>query len=372
MQNASQTLSQPVTAPEAAFLSIHGLRKAYGAVIAADVNVLEAQHGQLLTLLGPSGCGKTTTLRCIAGLIQPEAGAISIGGRDITSLPTHSRNLGMVFQNYAIFPHMDAYENVAYGLHGRGLTRQQIRDRVDEAFNLVELTGFEHRYRHQLSGGQQQRVALARAVAYQPDVLLLDEPFSNLDARLRKTMRLEVRKLQQRLSLTTVFVTHDQQEALSISDVVAVMNRGRVEQVGSPAEVYQRPRSEFVADFVGSTNLLPGVVRGYDAVNQLAAIDVEGGVSTLQVWHDHPLTAGALVKVLCKPEQLRLVADVAQCVVRGQLSAAAYLGSVTQYQVELSSCSLEVVMPAEQAPMFALGSTVGVELPTQMLRLIEL
>jgi putative spermidine/putrescine transport system ATP-binding protein len=359
-----------VAEADAAFLSIHGLRKTYGAVTAADVSTLEARQGQLLTLLGPSGCGKTTTLRCIAGLIAPDAGAISIGGRDITALPTHSRNLGMVFQNYAIFPHMDAYENVAYGLHGRGLSRQQIRSRVDEALSLVELSGFEHRYRHQLSGGQQQRVALARAVAYQPDVLLLDEPFSNLDARLRKTMRLEVRKLQQRLSLTTVFVTHDQQEALSISDVVAVMNRGRVEQVGTPAEVYQRPRSEFVADFVGSTNLLPAVVRGYDAVNRQAVVEVEGGVSTLQIWHDQPLAAGAQVKVLCKPEQLRLIGDVDACVLRGQLSAAAYLGSVTQYQVELSSCSLEVVVPAEEAPMLELGSMVGVELPTQMLRLI--
>jgi ABC-type Fe3+/spermidine/putrescine transport system ATPase subunit len=361
-----------VAEADAAFLAIHGLRKTYGAVTAADVSALEAHHGQLLTLLGPSGCGKTTTLRCIAGLIAPDAGAISIGGRDITALPTHSRNLGMVFQNYAIFPHMDAYENVAYGLHGRGLTRQQIRSRVDEALNLVELSGFEHRYRHQLSGGQQQRVALARAVAYQPDVLLLDEPFSNLDARLRKTMRLEVRKLQQRLSLTTVFVTHDQQEALSISDVVAVMNRGRVEQVGTPAEVYQRPRSEFVADFVGSTNLMPGVVRAYDAANRQAVVEVEGGVSSLHVWHDQPLAPGTQVKVLCKPEQLRVIRDAEACVVRGQLSAAAYLGSVTQYQVELRSCSLEVVMPAEQAPMLELGSHVGVELPTQMLRLIEL
>jgi len=359
-----------VAEADAAFLAIHGLRKTYGAVTAADVSTLEARQGQLLTLLGPSGCGKTTTLRCIAGLIAPDAGAISIDGRDITALPTHSRNLGMVFQNYAIFPHMDAYENVAYGLHGRGLSRQQIRSRVDEALSLVELSGFEHRYRHQLSGGQQQRVALARAVAYQPDVLLLDEPFSNLDARLRKTMRLEVRKLQQRLSLTTVFVTHDQQEALSISDVVAVMNRGRVEQVGTPAEVYQRPRSEFVADFVGSTNLMPAVVRGYDALNRLVVVEVEGGVSTLQIWHDQPLAAGAQVKVLCKPEQLRLIGDLDACVLRGQLSAAAYLGSVTQYQVELSSCSLEVVVPAEEAPMLELGSMVGVELPTQMLRLI--
>jgi len=179
------------------FLTIQGLRKTYGAVTAADITRLEARRGQLLTLLGPSGCGKTTTLRCIAGLIRADAGAIFIGGRDITGLPTHRRNLGMVFQNYAIFPHMNVYENVAYGLQDRGLSRSKIRARVEEALSLVELTGYEQRYRHQLSGGQQQRVALARAVAYQPDVLLLDEPFSNLDAKLRKTMRLQVRQLQQ-------------------------------------------------------------------------------------------------------------------------------------------------------------------------------
>jgi putative spermidine/putrescine transport system ATP-binding protein len=205
------------------FLTIQGLRKHYGSVVAADMTRLDARRGQLLTLLGPSGCGKTTTLRCIAGLVNPDAGAIVVNGRNITTLPTHRRNLGMVFQNYAIFPHMTVHDNVAYGLQNRGLSRQQLKVRVDEALSLVELTGFEHRYRHQLSGGQQQRVALARAVAYQPDVLLLDEPFSNLDAKLRKTMRRQVRKLQQRLQLTTVFVTHDQQEALSLSDVVAVM-----------------------------------------------------------------------------------------------------------------------------------------------------
>ena len=265
-------------------------------MLAANVDHLEAQHGQLLTLLGPSGCGKTTTLRCIAGLVAPEAGAIAIDGRDIASLPTHKRNLGMVFQNYAIFPHLSVYDNVAYGLYGRGLNKTDIRARVEEALSLVELDGYEQRYRHQLSGGQQQRVALARAIVYQPDVLLLDEPFSNLDAKLRKTMRLEVRKLQQRLGLTTVFVTHDQQEALSLSDVVAVMNQGRVEQVGAPAEVYEHPRSEFVADFIGSTNLLPGVVCDHDQGQPVVEIDDRWRV---RVWHDHPLALGAPSK--CSP-----------------------------------------------------------------------
>jgi len=347
------------------FLTIQGLRKNYGSVVAADIARLDARRGQLLTLLGPSGCGKTTTLRCIAGLVSPDAGAIVVDGRNITSLPTHRRNLGMVFQNYAIFPHMTVFDNVAYGLRGRGLAREQLRSRVEEALSLVELTGFERRYRHQLSGGQQQRVALARAVAYQPDVLLLDEPFSNLDAKLRKSMRLQVRKLQQRLHLTTVFVTHDQQEALSLSDVVAVINAGKVEQVGTPAEVYQQPRSEFVADFIGSTNLLPGIVQGYDAARREAVVSVGSEVS-IRVPHDPPLTEGLQVKVLCKPEQLRLDPTGE---LRGVLSAAAYLGSVIQYQVEVGSSSLEVVMPAGDGS-FEVGANVGIDVQGQALRLI--
>jgi putative spermidine/putrescine transport system ATP-binding protein len=342
------------------------LRKHYGSVVAADIVRLDARRGELLTLLGPSGCGKTTTLRCIAGLVNPDAGAIVIDGRNITSLPTHRRNLGMVFQNYAIFPHMTVYDNVAYGLQNRGFPRHELKARVEEALSLVELTGFEHRYRHQLSGGQQQRVALARAVAYQPDVLLLDEPFSNLDAKLRKSMRMQVRKLQQRLRLTTVFVTHDQQEALSLSDVVAVMNAGNVEQVGTPAEVYQQPRSEFVADFIGSTNLLPGIVHAYEVASQQAVVAVEGG-ATIHVTHEQPLAVGARVKVLCKPEQLRLDPSGE---LRGWLSAAAYLGSVIQYQVEVGSSSLEVVMPAGDGA-FEVGAEVGIDVRNQALRLIE-
>ncbi len=358
--NAGQSLEAP-------FLVIEGLRKTYGAVVAADITRLEARRGQLLTLLGPSGCGKTTTLRCIAGLVDTDAGAILIGGRDITRLPTHKRKLGMVFQNYAIFPHMTVFENVAYGLRGRGLSGRAIRERVLEALQLVELAGYETRYRHQLSGGQQQRVALARAVAYEPDVLLLDEPFSNLDAKLRKTMRLQVRKLQQRLGLTTVFVTHDQQEALSLSDVVAVINHGRLEQVGTPTEVYQRPCSEFVADFIGSTNLIPAVVRAYYSETGEAEVLVEGG-AVLRVAHSQPLARATQVKILCKPEQLRLVADGP---LRGQLSAIAYLGSVIQYQVEFGECILEVVAQADAGPMPAIASEVHLEARSDQLRLIE-
>jgi putative spermidine/putrescine transport system ATP-binding protein len=363
----SRQTTGPGDSTEPSFLSIQGLRKTYGTVTAADITRLDARRGALLTLLGPSGCGKTTTLRCIAGLVQPDAGSILIGGRDITALPTHKRNLGMVFQNYAIFPHMTVFENVAYGLRGRGLSSRAIRERIAEALHLVELTGYEGRYRQQLSGGQQQRVALARAVAYEPDVLLLDEPFSNLDAKLRKSMRLEVRKLQQRLALTTVFVTHDQQEALSLSDVVAVINHGKLEQVGTPTEVYQRPASEFVADFIGSTNLIPGVVVGYSETERVADVVADGN-AVLRVFHDRPLGSGAHVKVLCKPEHLRLAPDGP---LRGQLSAVASLVSVIQYQVELGECSLEVVAPAETGPFADLGDEVCLDVAGEHLRLIE-
>jgi ABC-type Fe3+/spermidine/putrescine transport system ATPase subunit len=218
-----------------------------------------------------------------------------------------------------------------------------------------------------LSGGQQQRVALARAVAYEPDVLLLDEPFSNLDAKLRKTMRLQVRKLQQRLRLTTVFVTHDQQEALSLSDVVAVINQGKLEQVGTPSDVYQYPASEFVADFIGSTNLLPGVVRTYDATTRQAHVALESN-AVLCVWHARPLASGAAVKVLCKPEQLRIAADGA---LRGQLTAVAYLGSVVQYMVEVGANTVEIIAPADVGPLPDPGSEVNIDVRPEQLRLIE-
>jgi putative spermidine/putrescine transport system ATP-binding protein len=347
-------------------IELRQVSKRYGKETVVDRVSATIAPGEFFSLLGPSGSGKTTTLMMVAGFAEVDGGQILVDGADIADMPPQRRGFGMVFQNYAIFPHMNVFDNVAYGLQNRGFSKEQVRSRVGEALSLVELTGYEQRFRHQLSGGQQQRVALARSVAYEPDVLLLDEPFSNLDAKLRKTMRMEVRKLQQRLRLTTVFVTHDQQEALSLSDVVAVMNRGRVEQVGSPAEVYERPRSEFVADFIGSTNLLPGVVRSCSAGQ--AAIDLAGG-ATLLVPHDEPLVEGAAVKVLAKPEKLQLTAPDSGAV-QGTVSSVAYLGAVTQYEVELAACSIEVLLPADAQPALRVGSFVGVDLPVEALRLI--
>ena len=227
-----------------------------GHVVAVDDVTLDIEAGEFFALLGPSGCGKTTTLRMIAGFEMPDSGRVHVGGRDITALPVHRREMGMVFQSYALFPHRTVVENVAFGLRMRDVPKPDIERRVEAALALVALTGLEERKPGQLSGGQQQRVALARALVVEPPVLLCDEPLGALDRKLRQQMQFELKELQRRLGVTLVFVTHDQEEALAMSDRIAVMNKGRVEQVGAPTEIYERPRTRFVADFIGEINLL--------------------------------------------------------------------------------------------------------------------
>jgi putative spermidine/putrescine transport system ATP-binding protein len=241
-------------------LTLRDVVKRYDDVVAVDAVSLDVRAGELVTLLGPSGCGKTTTLRMVAGFVEPDAGEIRIGASDVTRLPPHKRDIGMVFQSYGLFPHMTVEDNVAYGLRMRRVPAAERRRRVEEALGLVQLPGLARRYPRQLSGGQQQRVALARAIVIRPSLLLLDEPLSNLDAKLREEMRWEVRRLQRQLDITTVFVTHDQEEALAISDRIVVMNAGRIEQVGAPSDIYRTPRTLFVARFIGESNLWEGVV----------------------------------------------------------------------------------------------------------------
>src|SRR5271167_4486935 len=247
--------------PAMTTLTISGLTKRFGEVTAVDDLSLEIAEGELVSLLGPSGCGKTTTLRSIAGFVQPDAGAILFDGIDITSFAPERRNIGMVFQNYALFPHMTVRENLLFGLEMRRIGRKEMAERIGKVLDIVQLAGLEDRYPRQLSGGQQQRVALARGLVIEPRVLLLDEPLANLDAKLRQEMRFFIRSLQKRVGITTVYVTHDQAEAMVISDRIVVMFDGRIRQVGDAAEIYARPASREVADFIGLSNFIDGTVK---------------------------------------------------------------------------------------------------------------
>ena len=256
----------------------------YGDVTAVDSIGFDIAPGELVTLLGPSGCGKTTTLRAVAGLETPSGGIIRLNGDSVYSaserrnVPAEKRGVSMVFQSYAIWPHMTVFDNVAYGLRVRRLPQAEVRQNVERVLGLVQMQGFADRPASKLSGGQQQRVAVARAIAFSPSVVLFDEPLSNLDAKLRAEMRVELRELQRRLDITSLYVTHDQEEALAISDRVIVMNGGRIEQIGTPEDIYNRPHSRFVADFVGSANLIAGKVRGPSGANDTLIFDAEGGV----------------------------------------------------------------------------------------------
>ncbi|MFD5746310.1 ABC transporter ATP-binding protein [Streptomyces sp. NPDC127033] len=264
----------------AAHIEIEGLAAGYEGQRILDVGRLSIRRGEFLSVLGPSGCGKTTLLNSLAGFVRPTAGRITLDGTDLTDVPTHRRGLGLVFQNYALFPHMTVAGNVAYGLKVRRTERAERDARVAEALRLVGLEAYADRRPRQLSGGQQQRVAVARALATRPAVLLLDEPLSNLDAKLRREMRVELRELQQRLGITMVFVTHDQEEAMSLSDRIAVMNGGRVEQLGTPTEVYRAPATRFVAEFIGAANILEGT-GARDGTLHLGGVRLDSGLATL-------------------------------------------------------------------------------------------
>jgi ABC-type Fe3+/spermidine/putrescine transport system ATPase subunit len=305
--------------------------KRFGGVTAVDGASLEIGDGELFTLLGPSGCGKTTLLRLIAGFYAPDGGEIWFGDRRVDALRPYARNIGMVFQNYALWPHMTVQANVAYGLKLRKLGGAAIAERVAAGLVKVNLAGFEHRYPGQLSGGQQQRVALARALVLNPDILLLDEPLSNLDAKIRIQVRAEIRKLQKELGITTVYVTHDQEEALSLSDRVAVMRDGRVLQVAPPKELYERPTGRFVADFVGTNNFLSGTCR--DTAAGRVAETVIGAVRGAP---NPQLGPGDRCVVAVRPENIALGAGN-ENTFDGRVVLASYLGSTLRYDVEVGA-----------------------------------
>jgi ABC-type Fe3+/spermidine/putrescine transport system ATPase subunit len=288
-------------------LELWGVVKRYGATLGVGPVDVDVREGEFLTLLGPSGCGKTTTLHIVAGLLSPDEGRVMLGARDITRLDPQHRDMGVVFQNYALFPHKTVLENVAFGLRMRGTPRTEIGGRVRRMLDLVGLPGVEARLPGQLSGGQRQRVALARALVIEPTVLLLDEPLSNLDAVLRKRMRLDLRELQQRLGIATIFVTHDQDEAFEMSDRVVLLNHGRVEQVGTPEELYDDPATRFAAEFIGETNLIEGVVAA--TTGATVAVDTAAGGRYHAFAPGQSLRSGAPVYVMIRPERIDLVSE---------------------------------------------------------------
>ena len=311
-------------------IRLDGVSRSFGAVRAVDNVSVTIEEGKLFTLLGPSGCGKTTLLRMIAGFVELEAGSIWFDGKRIDALPAHHRNTGMVFQNYAIFPNLTVEGNVAYGLRARKIDPARISARVDKALERVRLEGYGPRWPHQLSGGQLQRVAIARVLVVEPSVLLFDEPLSNLDAQLRTQMRVEIRQLQQSLGLTTIYVTHDQEEALAISDRIAILRSGRIEQVGSPEDIYQRPGTAFVAEFLGGTNMLPGVAGTFDG----HTTEVASCGTTISV-NGKAGNTGQKVFVSIRPEALRVARDSEVPVLRAKLVLREFLGQIQRLHAAL-------------------------------------
>ncbi len=312
-------------------LELIGLTKVYGDVVAADQVTLDIAPGEFITLLGPSGSGKTTTLMMVAGFVLPTAGQILVNGEDIAFRPPHKRNIGMVFQNYALFPHMTVAENIAFPLKMRKWSRDQIQQAVREVLQLVRLPGFEERYPRQLSGGQQQRVALARALVFRPPVLLMDEPLGALDKKLREEMQLEIKHIQESTHITTIYVTHDQEEALTMSDRIAVMNAGRIEQVGTPRELYEQPVSQFVADFIGESNFLSGRLERYG--NGLYLVTADGWRVAIP-WSEN-VESREHVTVALRPERIVIGDGSGDNVVEGTIDEIIYVGEATKFRVRL-------------------------------------
>ena len=354
-------------------IHVQNLVKEFGDQRALDDVSFDVEEGELFTLLGPSGCGKSTTLMSIAGFQHPEAGRIAVGD-DIfvdaarrVAVPAEQRNLGIVFQSYAVWPHMTVFENLAFPLKVRKLKRDAIRTRVRQVLELVEMTPYEQRYPHQLSGGQQQRVALARALVYSPSVLLLDEPFSNLDAKLRERARAWVKELQGTLGLTTIFVTHDQDEALSMSDRVAVMSAGEVQQIGTPEQIYRHPANRFVAEFVGRVNLIEGRVSGGDGPG--VVVDVAGSSLRLAVQDGAGAAGGVTVAV--RPEAVTVMRLDDRSVNgmntwEADVATVAFLGDHYEYEVNAGSLALTV-----QSSSRVEGDRIRVHIPPDACAVIE-
>lgn len=351
-----------MTMIKAGSVSFQNVTKKFGDFTALPDLSMTVEPGTLVTLLGPSGCGKTTTLRLLAGLEHPSSGRVLIGDKDVTNLPANERDVSMVFQSYALFPHMTSLDNVAYGLQSSGLQKTEARERAEEGLALVGLAGMGHRLPAELSGGQQQRVAVARALVLEPQVLLLDEPLSNLDARLRRRVRTEIRELQQRLGFTAVYVTHDQDEALAVSDTIIVMKDGDIAQKGTPREIYETPASAFIADFMGEANVLPCQVSHY-----------ENGVATVLIGRlKHHLPSQQVnlgtAQLAIRPNSVGLLPAVDGDLM-GTISHSAYLGDHIEYEVETEHGKLFVVDMDAHEPLTR-NTSVAVHLKGRGLALI--
>jgi spermidine/putrescine transport system ATP-binding protein len=342
-------------------VELRNVTKRFGELVAVDHMSLQIRNGDFFALLGPSGCGKTTTLRMIAGFESPTEGELYIQGEYVGDTPPFRRNTNMVFQSYALFPHMSVARNIAFGLEMKRVPRPQIRHRVAEALDMVRLAGLGHRRPAQLSGGQQQRVALARALVNRPSVLLLDEPLGALDLKLRKEMQLELKKLQQQVGITFVYVTHDQGEALTMSNRIAVMHKGRVLQIGSPTEIYERPNCRFVADFIGESNFLDGQVLEQDSahvtvlVGDTLRVCVAAGPGSILAERGllGELPAGRPVTLAIRPEKIRLLREPAAGQLNqfsGQVEEIVYVGTETQFRVRLEDGSLLMVRQQNVVP----------------------
>ena len=343
-------------------LTLTGIVKHYGGVLGVGPIDFSVGKGEFLSLLGPSGCGKTTTLHIIAGLLTPSAGSVTLAGRDITALDPPRRDMGVVFQNYALFPHKTIFDNVAFGLRMRRMPRAEIQTRVRRMLETVGLPGVEGRLPEQLSGGQRQRVALARALVIEPTVLLLDEPLSNLDAVLRKRMRQELRDLQRRLGITTIFVTHDQDEAFEMSDRVVLLNLGRIEQMGSPEALYDMPASRFVAEFIGEANLIEGRVVEANGVS--VWLDLPGGLVISATPSRPGFKSGDAAFALIRPERIELSATRPESggVIEGRIAKRVFSGELMNFEIEAAE-GIRLLSTKPSLPRFrdlALGQTVWV------------
>ncbi len=340
-------------------VELKNVTKRFGEVIASDSVNLVINDGEFFTFLGPSGCGKTTTMRMIAGLEFPSEGKVYYDDKDVTSLPSFKRNTGMVFQNYALWPHMKVSENVAYGLEVRKVPKEEIAERVEKVLDLVGLSGMGDRFPNQLSGGQQQRVALARVLVIEPDILLLDEPLSNLDAKLRVEMREEIKDIQRKLGITTIYVTHDQEEAMAISDRIAIQNYGKIRQVGTPQEIYNKPDNLFIATFIGKGALLEGNVT---SIGENISVDIGEGVLEGHNTGNKSLEEGDHAAVVLRPENFFLKAlDEPYNVLDGLIEWSSFIGAVTEVKILIGDESLLIDAPAGRE--YVSGESLKVYIP---------